>query len=173
MAARYTVAVSAHRAWLEQMLLEAFSRRMCCSRACRVSTKATFACGVHRLAHDAARQFAHHCFRAGHDAQVGAAKGKGHAQGLAFRRRRCRRRTRAGVFSMPRAMGLQPMMYLAPFAWTIWPQLFAVFQQAVVVGLLHIEGKRWSSSSSCRRASMSVRPSLAGTTTSSALAASQ
>ena len=37
-AVRYAVAARAHSAWLVQMLLAAFSRRMCCSRACRVST---------------------------------------------------------------------------------------------------------------------------------------
>ena len=39
MAAIYSPAVRAHSASLEQMLLLAFSRRMCCSRACRDRTK--------------------------------------------------------------------------------------------------------------------------------------
>ena len=36
---KYTDAQSASSAWLEQMFDVAFSRRMCCSRACSVSTK--------------------------------------------------------------------------------------------------------------------------------------
>ena len=107
-------AVRAHRAWLEQMLLLAFSRRMCCSRACRVRTKARSPSIVRGLAHDAAGQLAHELLGGGHEAQVRPAEGEGHAQGLALAHGHVRAAARRGSSATAQAMGLHAHDILGP-----------------------------------------------------------
>ncbi len=103
----------AHSASLEHTLDEAFSRRMCCSRAWRVRTK-------HRRPSRRWSGFpirpgslAHHGLLTGHKAEVGAAEGQGHAQGLALSTAMSTPYS-PGVFSRPREMGLTPHDHLGP-----------------------------------------------------------
>ena len=70
---RCTSPASASSVWLVVMFEVAFSRRMCCSRVCSVSTIAALARGVDRLADDAAGQPADVVGARGEEAVVRAA----------------------------------------------------------------------------------------------------
>lgn len=71
-----------HRFWLEQMFDVAFSRRMCCSRACKGEHVAVAPLDVLGPADDAAGHLAHQFLRGGHEAESGAAEADAVADAL-------------------------------------------------------------------------------------------
>ena len=78
----YIDAITARSTCAVQMFDVAFSRRMCCSRACRLSRYGGVARGILRHAHEAARQLALEALAHGHVAGVRAAEAHRHAEAL-------------------------------------------------------------------------------------------
>ena len=72
----------AQRAWLEQMLLVAFSRRICCSRAWKRQHIGAPPLAIHAGAGDTARHAAQQRLARGDVAHIGAAVGQGDAERL-------------------------------------------------------------------------------------------
>ena len=72
----------ASRTCAVQILLVAFSRRICCSRVCMAMRSARWPCGIDGHADDAARHGALEFFAGGEEGRMRAAIAHGHAEAL-------------------------------------------------------------------------------------------
>ena len=104
-----------------QMLLAALSRRMSCSRARRVITKARWPSDVGRHPDEPAGDLADERVGRGEDPEVRARRTAARSRAAGPRRPRCRRRTRPGGARTASETGSMTLTNRAPAAWASRP----------------------------------------------------